>query len=227
MQLPALGSAFDCGPGLAGTGKAPMDSRESPAGDGAGRMRDQSTPEESRVRLLGRIAARDRSALAEFYDQHAGLLYSIAMRVLNDPGESEEVIQDAFVQIWQKAASYNADLGTPLSWAVSIARNRAIDRLRSRKRRFRMAEALQLEADSAGVSMEPDCGGLLDPDSAASIRTAVRSLPSDQRQAIEMAFFGGLTHPEIAEALGEPLGTVKARIRRGMMKLRDDLRAYL
>lgn len=176
--------------------------------------------------MLERIAAQDRAALADFYDLHAGLLFSIAMRILEDAGEAEEVIQDAFLQIWQKAATFDTALGSAVSWAVSIARNRAIDRLRSRQRRFRLTETLQEEASRATPHEMTNWYGL-DNDSASFVRKAVNSLPLEQRQAIEMAFFGGLTHQEIAESLREPLGTVKARIRRGMMKLRDSLQPYL
>lgn len=173
--------------------------------------------------LLRRIAAQDREALALFYDQTAGVIYSTVLHMLSDASEAEEVVQDVFVQIWTKAGSYDAKLGKAFHWALGIARNRAIDRLRSRQRRNKVFQDVPEEIVAAASAAEVDHADDLPLDEAASVQSAVKRLPADQRQAIEMAFFGGLTHPEIAEALHQPLGTVKARIRRGMMKLRDIL----
>jgi len=181
--------------------------------------------EATQADLLRRMAAQDRQALADFYDQLAGVLYATAVKILGDSQEAEEVIQDVFVQIWAKAAAYDASLDTPCHWALSIARNRSIDRLRSRQRRARLLEELSAATDPMPQGQEPGIMGLTGEDLAA-IRSAVGGLPTEQRQAIEMAFFGGLTHPEIAERLEEPLGTIKARIRRGMMKLRESLQPY-
>jgi RNA polymerase sigma-70 factor (ECF subfamily) len=187
-------------------------------------MLDPNTTEESQVELLRRIAAHDRQAVAEFYDQVASPLFSTATRILGDAHEAEEVVQDVFVQIWEKAATFDAILGSPFHWAMRITRNRAIDRLRSRQRRAKLATQFQenFEVTSAG-----DAAAELGEEAVGQIRSTVSSLPADQRRVIEMAFFGGLTHSEIAETLGEPLGTVKARIRRGMLKLRESLQSYL
>ena len=194
-------------------------------GRGPELMSDQPTTEELQAQLLHRVAAQDREALAAFYDQTVGALFGTSLRILGDPQEAEEVVQDVFLQIWDKAATFDAKLGAPLYWALSIARNRSIDRLRSRQRRARLIEELRdEEAPEHGSAPLPQDG--LDSDDLTAIRSAVDSLPSEQRQAIAMAFFAGLTHAEIAEALGEPLGTVKARIRRGMMKLRETLQTY-
>jgi len=191
-------------------------------------MLSQQTEAESALPLLRRIAAQDRQALGELYDQFAGVLYSVAWRILGDPHEAEEVIQDVFVQIWDKAAAFNAALGAPLTWALSITRNRSIDRVRARQRRSRVLVEMT-EGGSAGPEAEVQWSepSLLDGDQTRMVRTAVGNLPAEQRQAIEMAFFGGLTHLEIASALNEPLGTIKARIRRGMLKLRDSLQGQL
>jgi RNA polymerase sigma-70 factor (ECF subfamily) len=186
-------------------------------------MFDQQTAEEQQTKLLRRIADQDRQALAEFYDQVASVLFSMSVRILSDSHEAEEVIQDVFVQIWDKAATFDPEMGAPFHWALSITRNRSIDRLRARQRRTRLMSELE-EAAAAGPS--PETGSAqtaLGDDELAAVRSAVGGLPRDQRQAIEMAFFGGLTHLEIAEALKEPLGTIKARIRRGMLKLREGL----
>ena len=182
-------------------------------------------PPGEETELLRRIATRDREALAELYDQVAGPLFSLALRILGDQPEAEEVVQDVFVQIWDKATTFDPAMGSPLHWALSIARNRSIDRLRSRQRRSRLATELQEFVDVAAD--EPNVRASLAEDELAAVRSAVKSLPVDQRRAIEMAFFGGFTHPEIADALKEPLGTVKARIRRGMLKLRESLQAYV
>ena len=190
-------------------------------------MSQPQTAEDPQAQLLQRIAAQDRDALAEFYDQVAGLLYSTAFRILGDAHEAEEVIQDVFVQIWEKANKFDPAVGISSYWALSIARNRAIDRLRARQRRSRLMDDFQ-ESGAVEISKASDAANAsLSGDELASVRGAVSQLPADQRQAIEMAFFGGMTHHEIAEKLKEPLGTVKARIRRGMLKLRESLQAFV
>jgi RNA polymerase sigma-70 factor (ECF subfamily) len=183
------------------------------------------TAEETQTQLLRRVAARDREALADFYDQVAGVLFSTALRILGDSHEAEEVIQDVFVQIWEKAPMFDVVLGTPFHWAVSITRNRSIDRLRSRQRRARVVEEFRQEEIVSGEPYVPAAPAKLDTEHISIVRNAVLSLPLEQRQVIELAFFSGLTHAEIAGKLNEPLGTVKARIRRGMLKLRESLEA--
>jgi RNA polymerase sigma-70 factor (ECF subfamily) len=187
-------------------------------------MLDPNPAEEFQVQLLGRIASGDRLALAEFYDQIAGPLFSTATRILGDAHEAEEVVQDVFVQIWEKAATFDAGLGSPFTWAMRITRNRSIDRLRSRQRRTRLAEQFQ---ENFAITSAGAAAAELGEEAVGQIRSTVGNLPANQRRVIEMAFFGGLTHVEIAEALGEPLGTIKARIRRGMLKLRESLQGYL
>lgn len=189
-------------------------------------MLDDLSIETQQAQLLRRVAAQDSSALAEFYDETAPGLFSFALRMLDDPNDAEEVIQDVFVQIWNKAPSFDPAVGVAFHWAMSIARNRCIDRLRSRQRRSRViadseitGETEPAEAAATGVPLVQD--------ELEAVRTALGTLPLEQKQAIEMAFFNGLSHHEIAAALNEPLGTVKARIRRGMLKLRDGLEAYV
>jgi RNA polymerase sigma-70 factor (ECF subfamily) len=190
-------------------------------------MADYSSMEMEQARLLHRIAAQDSAALAEFYDQTAASLFSFALRILNNTQDAEEVIQDVFIQIWNKAATFDPDLGLAFNWAMSILRNRCIDRLRARQRRSRVMvdglDAAEVEPQSAPEA----AGNLLGTDELAAVRVALGTLPEDQKVPIELAFFGGLSHHEIADQLEEPLGTVKARIRRGMMKLRDGLEAYV
>ena len=189
-------------------------------------MLDRQISEELQAELLRRIATQDREALARFYDETSGVLFSTAVRILGDAPEAEEVIQDVFLQIWNKAATFDGTLGVPFQWALAITRNRCIDRLRIRKRKSLLMGEL---TEAATVEAAASTGGQerLSGDEVTAVRSAVKDLPAEQRQAIEMAFFGGMTHHEIAEMLKQPLGTIKARIRRGMLKLRENLRAYV
>jgi len=189
-------------------------------------MSQPTTAEDIQAQLLRRIADGEVSALSELYDQTATPLFSVALRILADASEAEEVIQDVFVQIWERASTFDPLLGSAFHWALSITRHRAIDRLRSRQRRARLVEQLK-ETDTGDFSevSTPETGAL-NAEGAAIMRVALNRLPADQHQAIEMAFFGGLSHNEIADTLKEPLGTVKARIRRGLLKLRESLAAY-
>ena len=186
-------------------------------------MVDQQTAEESQAQLLLRIAAQDAQALAEFYDLIAKPLFSLAVRILGDVSEAEEVIQDVFVQIWKNAPSFDPLLGPAFHWALSITRHRSIDRLRSRQRRARLIENLETDAAANAPASAGADQDALAADDTAAVRATLGTLPAEQRRVIEMAFFGGLTHQDIAKALNEPLGTVKARIRRGLLKLRDSL----
>ena len=138
------------------------------------------TAEETQTQLLRRVATRDRQALADFYDQVAGVLFSTAVRILGDPQEAEEVIQDVFVQIWEKAPMFDVVLGTPFHWAVSITRNRAIDRLRSRQRRARVIEGFREEMGPEAEQYMPASAASLDTESISLVRTAVSGLPADQ-----------------------------------------------
>lgn len=189
-------------------------------------MLERETAEEAQGQLLRRIAEGDRDALGAFYDQTAGVLFSLAIRILRDPHEAEEAIQDVFVQIWEKAALFDLALGTPFHWALGITRHRCIDRLRARQRRASLLENLAETATFASAFSEAETQTFLSSEELAAVRAALEELSPDQKQAIEMAFFGGLSHLEIAAALNEPLGTIKARIRRGMLKLRETLQVY-
>ncbi len=177
------------------------------------------------ARLLRRMAEGDKTALAELYDRFSRPLYATALRIVNDPSEAQDLVHDAFIALWEKAAVFEVHRGTAFSWAVTLVRNRAIDRVRSRRRRAELlAEStpgdLGYPEDSAGPA--DDDRAVLD-DQAHAVRSAVAALPPEQRRALELAFFGGLTQQEIAAKLSEPLGTVKARIRRALLKLRDTI----
>lgn len=191
-------------------------------------MQDRITVEAAEADILRRIAQREHAALGELYDRVAGILFSTAVHILRDPREAEEVVQDVFLQVWNKAGTFDGALGSALNWTLGITRNRCIDYIRARQRRTRLLD--EAAAESSGN--EPVAGGTpahhaLGPEELAAVRGAVETLPPDQHQAIALAFFGGMTHQEIADELNEPLGTIKARIRRGMLKLKDGLQAYL
>lgn len=177
------------------------------------------------IALLVRVGKRDRRSFEELYDRFSGVLFSTAYRVLNNQEASEDVLQDVFIAIWDKAPLYDPARGKPLTWAVTLTRNKAIDRLRSLQRRGRLQDEVEREAK---IFEQHDDRGATDPvevlEKSQLVREAVMQLSGEQRQAIELAFFSGLTQSEIAEKLHEPLGTVKARIRRGMMKLKEIIR---
>ena len=183
---------------------------------------------DAEIELLRRVAKGDRSAFEELYDRFSGVLFSTAYRVLNNQEATEDVTQDVFIQIWEKAPLYNPALGKPMTWAITLTRNKAIDRLRSMQRRGRLQDELQREAETFEQFDERSSF-----DAASGVETgklvhdAVQKLSKDQREAIELAFFSSLTQTEIAERLNEPLGTVKARIRRGMLRLKEILGSKL
>ena len=172
--------------------------------------------------LLQLVAAGDHQSLDELHRRYSGVLLATAFRVLNNSRDAEEVVQEAFVQIWEKAGVYDCERGKPLTWAMTLTRNKAIDRLRRIQRRHRLHDEIEEEAQIWDRLVENDsCDQAVSHETHAIVRSAVIQLSPDQRRAIELAFFGGLTQHQIAEKLEEPLGTVKARIRRGMIKLRN------
>lgn len=175
--------------------------------------------------LLQLIGSHDESALTSLYERYARLLYTIALRITNDRIASEEVIQDVFHSVWQRAQTFRPNVGSVSSWLSGIARNRAIDEVRSRWHKARERE-LPLEH-------MPDWSGAVERglEHLAVLRTdlwnALGTLPRPQRQAVEMAYFGGFSSNEIAAELNEPVGTIKGRLRLGMEKLRHALAAFM
>lgn len=172
--------------------------------------------------LLLRIAAADQTALGELYDRYHRPLFATAVRILRDASEAEDVVHDVFVTIWHKAVDFDATRGNAFSWVVTLLRNRAIDRVRSRRRRGELlAEAAvgDLPVASAGTDLDVAENAVWQ-EQAGDVRRAVAQLPEEQREALSLAFFGGLTQNEISTRLNTPLGTVKARIRRGLLRLR-------
>jgi RNA polymerase sigma-70 factor (ECF subfamily) len=179
------------------------------------------------LRLLQRIAARDTAALAELYDRHCRLLFSLIVRIVGDRGEAEEILQEVFVRVWTRVEMYDAEMAAPLPWMVRVARNRAIDRLRARRVRAAVdTPALDLaaiEATAPATGIQTPEAAVLDSDRRRTVTGALAGLPADQRQLIEAAFFEGYTHTELAQRFGLPLGTVKTRIRAGMLAMRKRL----
>jgi RNA polymerase sigma-70 factor (ECF subfamily) len=176
--------------------------------------------------MIARVGRRDQSAFSAVYDRLSGPLYSLAMKMLGDSAEAQDALQDVFLQIWSRAATYNPEQSSVFSWAVLLTRSRVIDRLRARGRRSRVVVASTEEiptatADASTVENAADTAGK--NDEATRVRYVLNNLPSEQREAIELAFFEDLSHHEIAVRLEQPLGTVKARIRRGLLKLRQRL----
>jgi RNA polymerase sigma-70 factor (ECF subfamily) len=173
--------------------------------------------------LLRQIAAGDRAAFAEFYSRHSTLMFSVASKILNGSPEAEDVLQETFLQIWEKAAKFNPKLGKASTWASIMVRNKAIDRIRASQRRSKLSQDAGAEFSITADLNDTVNDSIYGHEKARLIQTAFVELPPEQRKAIEMAFFAGLTQNEIAEKLKEPIGTIKARIRRGLLKLRDQL----
>src|SRR5262245_19913647 len=174
--------------------------------------------------MIARVGRRDQSAFGALYDRLSGPLYSLAMKMLGDPVEAQDALQDVFLQIWSRAATYDPEQSSVFSWTVLLTRSRAIDRLRARGRRSRIVVAEDTPAAAADASTVESAADTVEKnDEAARVRYVLNNLPSEQRETIELAFFEHLSHHEIAARLGQPLGTVKARIRRGLLKLRQRL----
>jgi len=169
-----------------------------------------------------RIAEGNHAALGEVYDRHGRLLYSLALRIVGNPPDAEDVVQDVFTQAWKNARRYDAGRGTVLAWLLTLTRSRAIDRLRGRKTRPEATKDVTV-LDGLADPAAPADEQLAWAGRASEIRAAVLGLSVLQRVAIELAFYEGLTHAEIADRLELPLGTVKTRIRQGLLRLRDRL----
>lgn len=193
------------------------------------RLACMNTPsqEHPEALLLSRVANGDSRAFEELYTCWSPMLYGLICKILEDPREAEDALQEGFLHVWHKAGSYDAQRSSPTTWAYMIFRNKAIDRLRSRERRGRGMERLAIEEPYQAVpAADPESGAEIN-ERRQAVEAAMEQIPADQREAISLAFFSGLTQLEIAERLGTPLGTVKARIRRGLMRLGDTLKGKL
>jgi len=168
----------------------------------------------SETSLVWAIRSGDESAMATLYDRYSGLVYAVALRVLGETGAAEDVLQEVFLQLWRNPAAFDSSRGNLGAWLAVIARNRAIDGLRKRRPETDIADVV--------VSVEPDLAGEAERSRALEkVRAELNAMPAPQRKALEMAYFEGLTHVEIAAKSGEPLGTIKTRIRTGLQALRQ------
>jgi RNA polymerase sigma-70 factor (ECF subfamily) len=180
------------------------------------------------LNLLRRIATRDESAIGELYDRHSRLVFGVITRILRSPSDAEEVLQETFVRVWARADTYDSRLGSPIAWLIRIARNRSIDRLRARRARADVDAVATPSLTKNGRLHEQNTVEtperlLQGAATAVTVRCALATLPDAQRTLIEAAFFEGDTHHELAVRFGVPLGTVKTRIRSGLMTLRGRL----
>lgn len=187
-----------------------------------------SAPAVSDLDLLQRIAARDDSALADLYDRHSPLAYGVILRILRNPADADEVLQETFVRVWSRADTYDSRLGSPPAWLVRIARNRAIDRLRARRVRKDISVEPTVTPDGETRMPEPEHHEtpelvVQDATTSRALRGAMALLPAAQRELIEAAFFEGYTHHELSTRFNVPLGTVKTRIRTGLAAMRGRL----
>ena len=177
-------------------------------------------PNPNLAHLVANMAANQESAVGELYDLTSGLVHGVALRILENPQDAEEVVLDVYMKAWRNASTYSLERGSVTAWLVMMARSIAIDRIRSRNAQPRTL-------DLAALMVPEPAGSLATPEQSAEqrerrsrIESALSELPAEQREALILAFFGGLTHAELSERLGQPLGTVKTRIRLGLWRLR-------
>ncbi len=165
------------------------------------------------MRLIARVRAGDQQAMSELYDRYAKVVYAVALRVLQDANAAEDVLQDIFLQLWRNADAFDASRGTLAAWLAVIARHRSIDRLRKRRP--------EVDIDDCVIAGGPDLSAEAERNLVVEkVRTVLAEMDPNQRKALELAYFQGLTHSEIAAKTGEPLGTIKTRIRGGLQVLR-------
>jgi RNA polymerase sigma-70 factor (ECF subfamily) len=171
---------------------------------------------------LERIARGDEHALADLYDRHARMIFSLALRILQVRADAEDIVQEVFAQVWAQARRYDPSRGAVAAWMLTLARSRAIDRLRARRARPETA------GEATAAERVPDAAAtqdleLLSAEQVSRLQRALEHLPNAQREALELAYYEGLTHAEVAVRLAEPLGTIKTRIRQAVIKLRESL----
>jgi len=172
----------------------------------------------SDLALVTAIRSADQGAMAALYDRYSSIVYSVGLRVLQDASAAEDVLQDIFMQLWRNPGAFDASRGNLAAWLAVITRHRAIDALRRRRH--------ENDIENVVVAVDPDLASETDRSRTMDkVRGALQTMPALQRSALEMAYFEGLTHSEIAERTGEPLGTIKTRIRTGLLSLRKALAA--
>ena len=181
---------------------------------------ETNSSEQDYIALIRKVADGDQSALADIYDSTSNLVFGLVLRMLDDRAAAEEVLLDVYKQVWRQAALYDDNRGSPLAWLVTIARSRALDRLRSFKREAQLKQTFAKEARLHSSPINPEQASVIS-EQQALVRTALSVLPPEQREVIELAYYLGLSQSEIAAKLDQPLGTVKTRTRLGLMKLRE------
>lgn len=174
----------------------------------------------SDAELVARLVLQDDAAMAAFYDRFSPLVHAIARRMLRDPQAAEDLTEDVFVECWRRAATYAAERGSVATWVATITRSRGIDRLRRRRQDLQGDQVLESLPDAG----DSPADAVVDSDEARRVAEALRGLSPEQRSALELAYFDGLSHQEIARTLARPLGTIKTHIRQGLIRLRDMLR---
>jgi RNA polymerase sigma-70 factor (ECF subfamily) len=168
--------------------------------------------------LIAAVRSGNQEAMAQLYDRYSAVVYSVALRVLGETGAAEDVLQEIFMQLWRTPGAFDASRGNLAPWLAVITRNRAVDTLRKRRPQTEITETV--------VSVEPDLASQTDRGRVTEkVRSVLKDMPAPQRQALEMAYFEGYSHSEISEKTGEPLGTIKTRIRTGLMLLRKAVEA--
>jgi len=178
--------------------------------------------------LLAAVARGDAGAFEALYDRYSSMLYALLLRILGNAEDAQEVLQEAFVKVWTNARMFDAERGSEIAWLISITRSRGIDKLRSRKIRNERENDAGREV-SIHVGFTDKTTGAdhaIRSEEGTAVRGALAALPEAQRVALELAYFEGFSQSEIAERLGEPLGTIKTRMQLGMKKLRESLRAF-
>jgi RNA polymerase sigma-70 factor, ECF subfamily len=174
------------------------------------------------VQLIQRAAAQDREAFSQLYDRFSSLVFSLAMRILRSQSDAEDLLQEVFMQLWRQASGYSEERGSPEAWIINIARSRAIDKLRSIRRRDRSFLLTDYPGGAESPENVENAAG--ETEARLAMTSALRHLTEAQRKVMELAYYDGLSQSEIAEHLKEPLGTVKTRIRAGIQRLRDILK---
>ena len=187
---------------------------------------DRPSPSEERD-LMRRITEQDEAALATLYDRYSSLLFSLSLRIVKERQEAEDLLQDVFLQVWEKAASFDHNRGHLYGWLVTLARNRSIDRIRHRqslqRRHQKLEEGAILDAPIQQASNSP-LETVVALERASYVREAMQTIPQEQKDVIMLAYFGGYSQSEVATILQIPLGTVKTRTRQGMRKLEQTLK---